>query len=73
MILYVFFYFVANKPSLSVISKYPNLVNIQHVNHTVSDAKCGKCKMRICGSADLQIFKRVKCGWFCGFFCGRDG
>jgi len=25
--------------------------------------------MRICASADLQIFKRVKCGWF----CGRDG
>ena len=24
--------------------------------------------MRICGSADLRIFKRVKCGWFCGFF-----
>ena len=20
-----------------------------------------------CGSADLRIFKRVKCGWFCGF------
>jgi len=24
--------------------------------------------MRICGSADLRIFKHVKCGWFCGFF-----
>jgi len=26
-----------------------------------------------CGSADLHIFKRVKCRWFLGFFCGRDG
>jgi len=26
-----------------------------------------------CGFADLRIFKRVKCRWFCDFFCGRDG
>jgi len=26
-----------------------------------------------CGFADLRIFKRVKCGWFCGFFCTGDG
>jgi len=26
-----------------------------------------------CGSADYRIFKRVKCGWFCGFFAVVTG
>jgi len=25
-----------------------------------------------CGSADMQIFKRVKCGWLCGFFLRKS-
>lgn len=37
----------------------------------VTDGASGK--MRICGSADLQIFKRVKCRWFCGFFADVTG
>jgi len=42
-------------------------VTPQHFrNHCLSVGPAVKC-----GSADLRIFKRVKCGWFYGFFCGR--
>jgi len=30
-------------------------------------------KMRICGCANLRIFKCLKCEWFCGFFVDVTG